>query len=314
MTQQKIVDPIRRKIEALGPRLSLPIVRKAMGIVEGEHPSRRRGSGDEFLDLRPYIIGDEARSIDWKASARTGLPIVASREHSATSNVWMIIDCGRQSTGSTPSGERHIDVSMNAVRMFSMLSLKRGDNVNFVLGDQHSITRMPFSGGYEQCDALLDQIAHRDMPYDSDWDALMDYATHLRDKYSLMILVTRDKSWSQSSLHHVGILSQTHPVVVVNIASANPFENDSTFHTIYEGKTGAHIPAFMRNASVRQEVAISRQLMADDLHHRLTAHGATLFHAESNESMFTEFIHRISLTQHSAHFGLTPPSSTSLSA
>ncbi|MGR1195318.1 DUF58 domain-containing protein [Alloscardovia omnicolens] len=317
MTHQKHVDPIRRKIETLGSRLSLPIVHKAMGIMEGEHPTHRRGSGDEFLDLRPYIIGDEARSIDWKASARSGLPIVVSREHNATSNVWMIIDAGRQLLGSTPAGERHIDVAMNAVRMFSMLSLKRGDNVNFVLGDSHSITRMPFTGGYEQCDALLEQISHHDFPYSSDWDAMLDYAVHLRDKYSLMILITRDKAWSSAALHRVSILSQTHPVVVVNISSANPFESSAHFHSIYaEDSTRNHImakiPAFMRHSAVSTEVAISRQLSADELHHRLAKTGATLFHAESNESMFSDFIHRISQTQRSPHFGVQPsPVSTS---
>ena len=56
---------------------------------------------------------------------------------------------------------------------------------------------------------------------------------HLRDKYSLMILITRDKAWSSAALHRVSILSQTHPVVVVNISSANPFESSAHFHSIY---------------------------------------------------------------------------------
>ena len=38
-------DRIRRKIEALGNSLSLPTVRKALGVLEGEHASNRRGGG-----------------------------------------------------------------------------------------------------------------------------------------------------------------------------------------------------------------------------------------------------------------------------
>ena len=75
-------DQIRRKIEALGGRLSLPTVKRALGMLEGEHRSIRRGTGYEFLDLRPYSSGDEARSIDWKASARAGRPMIGVQQAS----------------------------------------------------------------------------------------------------------------------------------------------------------------------------------------------------------------------------------------
>ena len=38
-------DPIRRKIETLGTTLSLPTVRKALGILEGAHPSGTANGG-----------------------------------------------------------------------------------------------------------------------------------------------------------------------------------------------------------------------------------------------------------------------------
>ena len=74
-------DPIRRKIEMLGTSLSLPTVRRAMGILEGEHASARRGGNDDLLDIRAYEVGDEARQIDWKISARNGRAMIAQREH-----------------------------------------------------------------------------------------------------------------------------------------------------------------------------------------------------------------------------------------
>ena len=45
-------DRIRRKIEALGNSLSLPTVRKALGVLEGEHASNRRGGNDDPMDIR----------------------------------------------------------------------------------------------------------------------------------------------------------------------------------------------------------------------------------------------------------------------
>ena len=80
-------DPIRRKIEMLGTSLSLPTVRRAMGILEGEHASARRGGNDDLLDIRAYEVGDEARQIDWKISARNGRAMIAQRERLSSTRV-----------------------------------------------------------------------------------------------------------------------------------------------------------------------------------------------------------------------------------
>ena len=42
----------------------------------GEYHAVFRGRGIEFDELRPYVPGDDVRSIDWKAMARTGEPLI----------------------------------------------------------------------------------------------------------------------------------------------------------------------------------------------------------------------------------------------
>ena len=49
-------DPVRRRIESLDTSLRLPTVRRALGLLEGEHSSGRRGGGDERADLRAYEL------------------------------------------------------------------------------------------------------------------------------------------------------------------------------------------------------------------------------------------------------------------
>ena len=77
---------IRRKIEEMGTTLTLPTVRMALGALEGEHPSSRKFGGDDVMDIRRYNVGDEARLIDWKTSARIGEPMVIERERPVTSH------------------------------------------------------------------------------------------------------------------------------------------------------------------------------------------------------------------------------------
>ena len=88
-------DSVRKKIEALGTQLSLPTVRKALGALEGEHASGRRGGSGDAMDVHAYEPGDESRLIDWKTSARQGRPMVVERERLSTSRVWLLMDVGR---------------------------------------------------------------------------------------------------------------------------------------------------------------------------------------------------------------------------
>ncbi len=45
-------------------------------VLNGRHASRLRGRGLNFEEMRDYRPGDDIRSIDWKATARTGSPHV----------------------------------------------------------------------------------------------------------------------------------------------------------------------------------------------------------------------------------------------
>ena len=143
-------DPIRRKIETLGTTLSLPTVRKALGILEGAHASNKRFGADDVVDIHAYEPGDEAKRIDWKTSARAGRPMVVQRERPSTSKAWLLLDVGQEMTATCPSSEQAYQVAANALCMFAALSLRRGDEVSMVFGDSASITRVPFNGGLAQ--------------------------------------------------------------------------------------------------------------------------------------------------------------------
>ncbi|MGA1495961.1 MAG: DUF58 domain-containing protein, partial [Rhodothermales bacterium] len=50
--------------------------RQVADVLAGHYVSVFRGSGIEFDEVRPYLPGDEVRSIDWNVTARMGQPYV----------------------------------------------------------------------------------------------------------------------------------------------------------------------------------------------------------------------------------------------
>ncbi|MGB2787690.1 MAG: DUF58 domain-containing protein, partial [Candidatus Saccharimonadaceae bacterium] len=68
---------------------------KVRGVLEGEYGSVFKGRSMDFDDLREYVVGDDIKDIDWKATARSGSTLIrryiAIRKH----NIMLVVDTGR---------------------------------------------------------------------------------------------------------------------------------------------------------------------------------------------------------------------------
>lgn len=235
-------DSVRKKIEALGTQLSLPTVRKALGALEGEHASGRRGGSGDAMDVHAYEPGDESRLIDWKTSARQGRPMVVERERLSTSRVWLLMDVGLEMTGVCPSGERAWQVAANALRMFAALSLRRSDDISLVFGDESSITRVPFNGGFAQFERTLDKALDRDWDHHRNIDALLEYARRIKDREALIVLATDEHAMEERHITTIRRITRTHPMVLIDVATMNPFKAVSSRHAPTDGLSARRVP------------------------------------------------------------------------
>ncbi|KAB8295618.1 DUF58 domain-containing protein [Bifidobacterium avesanii] len=287
-------EHIRRKIEALGHKLALPTVARALGVLEGEHSSRRPGGSDEFMDIRVYAPGEEARLIDWKTSARSGRPMIVDKERRATSRVWMLMDVGREMTGSCAGGEAAWQVAANALRMFATLSLRRSDDISLVLGNAASITRVPFNGGFARFEHVLDKAMDRRWDQPRHLDALLDYARRIKDRSSLLVIATDETALRDRHIAAIRMLAQTHPLVVVDVATVNPFAARRSGRRVVDAPDGRVLPAFLASAVSEREVDTHREYLAAALERELTRCGSTMIRADSSEAMFAVFVRLVS--------------------
>lgn len=289
-------DPVRRRIEALGSSMSLPTVRKAMGILEGEHPSVMRGNGYDIAGIRTYEPGDETRLIDWKSSAKTGRPMVVDKDRQLTSKVWLLLDVGREMTGNCPSGEEAVQVAANALCMFAALSLRRSDEVCLVLADSSTITRIPCRGGFARFEQTLDRAVMNRRSDSRNIGALLDFALKIRDRHALLVLATDETALHEDHLATIRRLTQTHPLSLASVRLLNPLRPEEDLGPILEAQSGRKVPAFLRTERTGQEVAVHRGYVAAALRHELARSGSTLVRAESSQAMFEQFIHLLSIT------------------
>jgi uncharacterized protein (DUF58 family) len=135
------------QIRILPPFLSrkhLPSRLAKLRELDGAVPVLIRGQGTEFDSLREYVIGDDVRSIDWRATARRADVVVRTWRPERDRRVVIVLDTGRTSAGrvgvdptkADPGGWPRLDWSMDAALLLAALASRAGDHVDFLAHDR----------------------------------------------------------------------------------------------------------------------------------------------------------------------------------
>lgn len=115
-------------------RRYLPEKLARLRIVDGVVVTRGRGQGTEFDALREYVIGDDVRSIDWRATARRSGVVTRTWRPERDRRVLCVIDTGR--TSATRAGdEPRLDASIEAALLLGALANHAGDQVSLLAID-----------------------------------------------------------------------------------------------------------------------------------------------------------------------------------
>ncbi|GAA1031756.1 DUF58 domain-containing protein [Virgisporangium ochraceum] len=115
-------------------RRLLPEKMSRLRILDGAVVTRGRGQGTEFDALREYVIGDDVRSIDWRASARRSDVVVRSWRPERDRRVVCVLDTGRTSAARI-GDEPRLDTSIDAALLLAMLAARAGDRVDLLAVD-----------------------------------------------------------------------------------------------------------------------------------------------------------------------------------
>ncbi|WP_022867361.1 DUF58 domain-containing protein [Schaalia vaccimaxillae] len=229
--------PVRsREIHALASRIQLPVMRKLLSLMEGQHGSARAGKGWEFMDLAQYQPGDDVKEIDWAATARSGSPIIKRFEASANLQVILVVDTGRAMGALAPSGETKEEIALVACEAIAWLSVARGDQIGLVAGDSTRTRHMPARSGNAHAETIMRRI-EEDITLESpasDVLALLDRADRTTRRRSLIVLVTDETQPTPSSEADEVIkrLLVRHQLICISIADINPTTLDKDTHVI----------------------------------------------------------------------------------
>lgn len=101
-------------------------------VLAGQFRSAFKGRGMEFEEVRPYLFGDDVRSIDWNVSARVGEPHVKVFREERELTVMLAVDLsGSLSFGTRAQLKRELVAEVAATLAFS--AIRSNDRVGMLL-------------------------------------------------------------------------------------------------------------------------------------------------------------------------------------
>ena len=131
----RVVPARVRVLPPFGSRRHLPSRLARMRELDGRRAIQVRGQGTEFDSLREYVAGDDVRSIDWRASARSTELVVRTWRPERDRHVLVVLDTGRSSAGRVGDAPR-LDAALDTALLLAALASRGGDRVDLLALDR----------------------------------------------------------------------------------------------------------------------------------------------------------------------------------
>jgi uncharacterized protein (DUF58 family) len=113
-------------------RIQVVTGRQVAEVMAGAWLSVFKGRGMEFDEVRPYVPGDDVRTIDWNVTARTGEPHVKRYVEERELTVMLVVDVsGSLDFGSGRRSKLEAAVELSA--LLALSAIANGDKVGLLL-------------------------------------------------------------------------------------------------------------------------------------------------------------------------------------
>lgn len=178
---------------------------------------RRIGHTMEFEQIKDYVMGDDIRTINWKATAKRGELMVNQYQDEKSQPVYSIIDTGRLMKMPF-EGLKLLDYAINSTLAFSNIALKKNDKVGMLTYAQNLENFLPANNRKTYLNRILETLYNIDTDFKGNDIGLLH--AHLRKKItqrSLIMLYTNFEHISslEKQLPYFKAIAKKHLLVII---------------------------------------------------------------------------------------------------
>ncbi|OAN36072.1 DUF58 domain-containing protein [Mycolicibacterium iranicum] len=186
----------------------------------GTHLTRHTGPGVEFADIRPYVPGDQLRTVNWAVSARRGALHVTERLTDRAADVVVLVDTYPQPPGpATAATERTARGAAQVVQS----ALRYGDRAGLVALGSRRTRWLGADIGQRQFYRVLDTMLGAADTYETATGTL---APRPAVPTGAIVIAFSTMLDTEFALALIDLRKRGHPVVAVDVLEGSPVEGD----------------------------------------------------------------------------------------
>jgi uncharacterized protein (DUF58 family) len=184
---------------------------------------RRIGNNSEFEQIKPYVQGDEPKTINWKATSRKFDLMVNQYQEEKSQHIYCIIDKSRNMQISF-EGMSLLDYAINSTLVFSNIALKNGDKTGLFTFSDKMGTRLPANRTAGQMKRIVEELYNqRTQFHEPNYELLYQSIRRTISTRSLLVLFTNFQTEfaMRRVLPMLRRINQKHLLVVVFFESTD---------------------------------------------------------------------------------------------
>ena len=249
-------------------RVDLHTSNRARGLIQGRGRSMFKGSGEDFDDLKYYQPGDKISDIDWKATARSGEPLIRQFNEERVRHLSIVADTSSSMAATAADGTSKREAMILAAGMICFLAQQNGDLVALVGGDEQRPIQLPSRSSDGHLELLLRSVQQATTTAagasDSAW--LLERAFRVTSRSTLMTIITDEAHPGVEDFSLLRRLTTRHDVMMVRIADADPLQRESLDHDVVDVDSPREVASMARSSKrVARDVEAYRRARRDGI-------------------------------------------------
>ena len=157
----------------------------------GDYHSTFKGQGVEFDEVRPYIAGDDVRTIDWNVTARTGVPYIKRYSEERELTILFLVDVsGSQSYGSRTRSKMELAAEVTA--LLALTAIRNQDKIGLVLFSDKIVKYIPPRKGRDSVMRLVREVlaAEDEAKGGTDIEGVLKFLNGVQKRRAVVFLVS----------------------------------------------------------------------------------------------------------------------------
>ena len=159
--------------------------------LSGDYHSTFKGQGVEFDEVRPYIVGDDVRTIDWNVTARTGVPYIKRFSEERELTVLFLVDVsGSQGYGSVRRSKMELAAEVTA--LLALTAIRNQDKIGLILFSDKIVKYIPPRKGRDSVMRLVREVlaAEDEAAGGTDLEGALKFLNGVQKRRAVVFLVS----------------------------------------------------------------------------------------------------------------------------